>query len=183
MSNDNIKTQVKRKTLIYLLLMLFLSGCIRNDKDKATNYYKITYNTEPIGASVICNGTNEGYSPVTLNYSPNEDHKKMGYIKAASCTATWISGVKKDFTNTWDLNKFPDGVMETLQRPSGDGYSQDVEFALKVQQMKNQQAYYLNQMALQSYAARTQTLRDLNRSLKQSQDSLINSIKEKGNSR
>lgn len=47
---------------------------------------------------------------------------------------------KKYFTNTWDLHKFPDGVMQALQRPSGDGYSKDVEFSLKVQQMKNQNA-------------------------------------------
>jgi hypothetical protein len=137
--------------LIYLLLITFLSGCASG--------YKITYNTEPKGASIICNGKNEGYSPVTLDYSPDENQKKYGSMNTVPCKAIWSSGVKESFTNTWDLDKFPDGVMQTLQRPSGDGYSQDVNFALKVQQMKNQNAQA-------QAAANAQALRDLNQSIK-----------------
>ena len=44
----------------------------------------------------------------------------------------------KGFSNIWDLKKFPDGVEQTVQRPSGEGYSQDAEFALKIQNMKSQ---------------------------------------------
>lgn len=121
---------MKEQKLIYLLLISFLSGC--------DSGYKITYNTEPVGASIICNGKNEGYSPVTLNYSPNENNKKIGFMKTVPCTATWSTGVRKSYTNTWNLNKFPDGVMQTLQRPSDEGYSQDAKFALKVQSMRYQ---------------------------------------------
>ena len=59
-------------------------------------------------------------------------------MRTISCTANWISGAKKDFSNTWDLNKFPDGVMETLQRPNVEGYEKDAQFALQVQNMKYQ---------------------------------------------
>jgi len=139
---------MKTKNILYLSLVIFLlTGCASG--------YKITYNTEPKGASVICNGTNEGYSPVTLNYSLNEQNKQIGSMNTVPCAAIWSSGVKKGFSNTWDLNKFPDGVMQTLQRPSGDGYSQDVEFALKVQQMKNAQK-----------AANAQAWRNLNQAIK-----------------
>lgn len=139
---------MKTKNILYLSLVIFLlTGCASG--------YKITYNTEPKGASVICNGINKGYSPVTLNYELNEQNKQIGSLNTVPCTAIWSSGVKKDFANTWDLNKFPDGVMQTLQRPSGDGYSQDVEFALKVQQMKNAQK-----------AANAQAWRNLNQAIK-----------------
>ena len=123
---------MKIKNIISMLMVIFLTGCASG--------YRITYNTEPTGASVICSGTNHGYSPVTLNYTLNESNKTTGSMKTLPCTATWSSGVRKDFSNTWDLNQFPEGVMQTLQRPQGEGYAQDAEFALRVQQMKAQQS-------------------------------------------
>jgi hypothetical protein len=117
---------MKGQKLIYLLLISFLSGCASG--------YNITYNTEPRGASIICNGTNRGYSPVTLNYSPDENQKKYGSINTIPCTAIWSSGARKNYSNTWDLNKFPDGVTQTLERPNIEGYSQDAGFALQLRQ-------------------------------------------------
>jgi hypothetical protein len=120
---------MKSQRFLGLLLIFFLSGC---------SGYRITYNTEPIGAAVICNGINEGYSPVKLNYSPDEDARQRGFFSTVPCRAIWSSGVTKDFSNTWDLNEFPNGVIQTLRRPSGEGYSQDAEFALKIQNMESQ---------------------------------------------
>lgn len=122
---------MKTKNIISILLVIVLSGCASG--------YSITYNTDPTGASVICNGTNHGYSPVTLNYAPDENNKRTGTMRTVSCTAIWSSGVRKHFSNTWNLNEFPNGVMQTLQRPTGEGYAQDADFALRVQQMRNQQ--------------------------------------------
>ena len=119
---------MKSQRLLGLLLISFLSGCASG--------YSITYETEPMGASIICNGQNEGYSPVELIYSPDENDMKSGLFTTQPCGAIWSSGVRKSFDNTWDLKKWPDGVMQTLQRPSGEGYSQDAEFALKIQNMK-----------------------------------------------
>jgi len=137
------KEIVKIHEIVFVVLMPFLSGC-------ATNNYPITYNTEPIGASIVCKGENKGYSPVTLNYSPDENIRKIGTFSTAPCAAIWSSGARKDFYNTWDLNKFPNGVMQTLQRNNTDGYSQDAEFALKVQQMNRQQVQS-NSAAASSY--------------------------------
>ncbi len=117
---------MKGQKLIYLLLISFLSGC--------ANGYKITYNTEPKGASIVCNGINKGYSPVSLNYSPDDNSKKNGTFTTVPCTAIWSSGVKKEFGNRWDLDKYPNGVMRTLQRPDSEGYSQDANFALQLRQ-------------------------------------------------
>jgi hypothetical protein len=121
----------KIKMLIVGSIGMIFSGC--------ASKYSITYNTNPTGASIICNGTNEGYSPVTLYYQPDEDNKKSGTMRTTPCSSYWVSGMRKDFSNTWDLNKFPDGVMQTLQRPNGDGYEKDAQFALQVKNMKYQQ--------------------------------------------
>jgi hypothetical protein len=110
---------------------LILTGC--------SSKYPITYNSTPQGASVVCNGINQGYTPTTLYYEPSENQKELGSMKTVPCTAYWMSGAKKDFGNTWDLNKFPDGVMQTLQRPNVEGYEKDAQFALQVQNIKYQQ--------------------------------------------
>ena len=115
--------------LVLLSVPIFLAGC---------GSYGITYNTVPQGASLICKGQHEGYTPTTLNYDVDSDSKKRGYFSTIPCKARWVSGIQKDYDNFWDLEEFPDGVMRTLQRPDGDGYSQDAEFALKVQGMKYQ---------------------------------------------
>jgi hypothetical protein len=124
-----MKSQMKSQKFLGLLLIFFLSGC---------SGYRITYNTQPMGAAVICNGINEGYSPVRKNVHLTDEIKQRGFVFTVPCRAIWSSGVTKDFGNTWDLNEFPNGVMQTLQRPSGEGYSQDAEFALKIQNMKSQ---------------------------------------------
>ena len=111
--------------------VLILTGC--------SSKYPITYNSTPQGASVVCNGVNKGYTPTTLYYEPDENQKKLGSMRTVPCTAYWMSGAKEDYSNTWDLKKFPDGVMQTLQRPNVEGYEKDAQFALQVQNMKYQQ--------------------------------------------
>ena len=120
-----------KEIIIGGLGILILTGC-------GSKQYSITYNTNPEGASIVCNGINKGYSPVTLYYTPDDKQWQYGKMRTISCTANWISGAKKDFSNTWDLNKFPDGVMETLQRPNVEGYEKDAQSALQVQNMKYQ---------------------------------------------
>ncbi len=115
--------------VFFVGLLLVISGC-------SSSQYSITYNTEPTGAALICNGVNLGYTPTTLYYTPSADDRKKGYFNTQKCFAGWVSGARKDFSNTWDLSKFPDGVRQTIQRPSHPGYSQDAEFALKVKQLK-----------------------------------------------
>jgi|GEM_PF-1415353 hypothetical protein len=116
--------------LVLLSVPIFLAGC---------GSYGITYNTVPQGASLICKGQHEGYTPTTLNYDVDSDSKKRGYFSTAPCKARWVSGAQKDYGNFWDLEEFPDGVMQTLQRPNDENYSQDAEFALKVQGVRYQQ--------------------------------------------
>ncbi|WP_198305454.1 hypothetical protein [Arcobacter vandammei] len=118
--------------LVSTLGIFIFSGC--------SSKYPITYNTNPTGATVMCNNVNKGYSPVTLYYELDDDSKKYKSMRTVPCTAYWVSGVEKDFSNIWDLDEFPSGVMETLERGRGEGYDRDVQFSLQVQQMKAQQA-------------------------------------------
>lgn len=113
------------------LVMFFgLSGC--------SSKYPITYNSTPTGASVVCNGINKGYTPTTLYYEPSSEQKEQGTMRTVSCYAAWVSGATENYTYTWDLNKFPDGVMQTLQRPNVDGYEKDASFALQVENSNSQ---------------------------------------------
>ena len=95
------------KIIILLLAISFLSGC-------GSSGYAITYNTSPQGASVICNGKHEGYSPVKLYYEFDME-KRYGYSEP--CYTQWSSTGKKHYSTTWDLKKFPNGVIQTLDIP------------------------------------------------------------------
>ncbi len=118
---------MKKLLLLLLLTTVFLTGC--------GGGYSITYNTVPEGASLICSGVHKGYTPKTLNYDVDKD---TSYLSTKPCYAKWSSGVQEGYSNFWDIDEFPDGVMRTLQRPSGGDYSQDARFALDVQNMRNQ---------------------------------------------
>jgi hypothetical protein len=147
----------KSITAFFSISILILSGC-------ASNQYSVKYDTNPEGASVVCKGINKGYSPVTLYYTLDENNKKTGKMNTISCTANWISGAKRDFSNTLDLKKYPNGVIKTLSRPNVEGYAQDAEFALKVQSMRYQkrQAEAAEDAAYEASRAANATNRTVN---------------------
>jgi hypothetical protein len=95
------------KIIILLLIIPFLSAC-------GSSGYGITYNTSPQGASVICNGEHKGYTPVELYYEFDME-KRYGYSEP--CYTQWSSTGKKHYSTTWDLKKFPNGVIQTLDIP------------------------------------------------------------------
>lgn len=155
------------RTLALAALSLIVTGC-------ASSGFRITYATEPAGAAIICSGTNQGYSPVTLTYQPDERTKEYGRMTTQPCVANWSSGVKQSFPRSWDLNKWPNGVISTLPRPSGAGYSQDVEFALKVQQMKNQNAQAAAAANAAAWQSVNQGLNDLSKSIRENTPKITN---------
>jgi hypothetical protein len=100
-----------------------------------------------------------------VNDKVDSDSKKRGYILGPQCSAKWVSGVQKEFDRYVDVEKFPDGVEQTSHRPDGDGYSQDAEFALKVQGMRYQQQAAENLARAAKRAA--SSLDGINRSIDQ----------------
>lgn len=72
------------KNIILCMSAILLAGCS----------YPITYNTNPIGATLVCGGETIGYTPETLYYKKS-DLKKSPYTQ--KCEAIWISGLEKFF--------------------------------------------------------------------------------------
>lgn len=114
-----------------LTVSAFISGC--------ASTYDITYNAEPQGAAVICDGVNKGYAPTTLRYQVDQSNRENGTLNTVPCHAQWSSGASEVYPSSHSMTQFPNGVMYTLPRPDVPGYQQDAEFALKVESMKIQQ--------------------------------------------
>lgn len=103
-----------------------------------SSQYAITYATNPSGANVVCAGGKSGFSPFTLYYDMEKVKEggfldENGILTTAPCKAVFISGYVDYFTWKWDTKKFPKGVTQTLTRPQGEGYAQDMEFSMQYQ--------------------------------------------------
>lgn len=148
-----------KKLLQYTLLAILAFGFI------GCGGYAINYNTNPIGANIVCGGAGKGLSPLTLYYD-KDGIDDNGFLHTVPCKAIFVSGYEADFSSKWDTNEFPDGVQQTITRPKGKGYKQDIAFGMEhqrtlimqqqaaaaaasawaaQQQMQNQQYQYQNQ--------------------------------------
>ena len=163
------------------LIILLVAGCATPREVNQVTYF--TLDTNPQGATVICDGEDMGYTPTTLptfaigengtltdeevakfieyteiaqgllkvgenKYHTNEEtleiiEKQKNRVKSglSDCTAYWSSGVSKKFPPHPLLYKYVgnETFIYTLQRPEGEGYTQDAEFALKVKQLNQDQ--------------------------------------------
>lgn len=119
---------LKGKLVVALTLAALTTGC-------ATGY-QVKFDSTPQGASLICDGTNWGYTPRTLYYD-KKSVESQAHINASNCSAVWSSGVSATYPAY--LQIFASGATDiTLPRPDAPGYAQDAEFALKVQQLNVQ---------------------------------------------
>lgn len=111
-----------KKTLIFLLA--FLAGCAG-----MSNQYKVTYDSVPQRAALVCNGVNMGYTPVVLYYNiPSIQVKDQG----ESCYMTWVSGSSTRSTpiSMRVVTQYPKGVTVTTHRSKTDpGYETDLQAA------------------------------------------------------
>lgn len=119
------------KNPILILSLIMLAGC--------SNQYRVTFDSYPQGATVICSGESRGYTPIKLYY--DESVRLKPHINVSGCSANWISGAKETYPT--QLKVFPDGAtIITLERPKGLGYSQDEAFALELKQKEYSVNYY-----------------------------------------
>lgn len=127
--------------LALLALVLVTSGCA------SSTSFGVTYDSTPQGAALVCAGVNRGYTPVTTYF----DRKALeGYTTINNgCVAIWSSGARAEYEPIpWQ--QFGAGVTVTKQRPDVPGIQQDMEFALKVEQARNQQQYLQQQQYQQA---------------------------------
>ncbi|MGX3010239.1 hypothetical protein ACWIUD_01565 [Helicobacter sp. 23-1044] len=126
--------------------------------------YAITYNTSPIGANIVCSGVGKGLSPLTLYYDRdgiNDD----GFLYTEPCKAVYSSGYEESFSNKWNTNQFPNGVQQTLTRPQGKGYKQDVAFGMEHQRTLIMQRQAEMQILLQQQQIQQQQMQYQNQQM------------------
>lgn len=120
------------KFKIFLAMGVFplVTGC-------ASNQYSVTYASDPSGAQVYCNGVAQGYTPVTIYYTLDEETKARGVLNTVPCGVKWVSGAAARANSQFNLNQFPNGVITTSPRPNEPNAHIDHSFALQLKQ--NQQ--------------------------------------------
>jgi hypothetical protein len=115
--------EINLKFYLVTVMLFILGGC--------SSQYVVTFDSNPKGASLVCNGKNLGHTPRKLYY--DESVKQRSTINVGDCSANWISGVRKRYPS--NLKVFPQsGTIISLDRPSGDGYAQDAGYALQLRQ-------------------------------------------------
>ena len=108
-----------------MILIIFTIGC--------SSKYAVTFNSDPEGATLICNGQNWGVTPRTLYY--DESVKKQPSINVGNCSANWVSGAREYYPN--HLKVYSSGGTEIkVQRARGEGYAQDASYALQLRQTR-----------------------------------------------
>ncbi len=103
----------------------------------------------------------------TASIDAKEMHDTIQLVKEieeynSTCTAYWSSGVSKKYPSVISYTYAGNGkIIHTLQRPEGEGYSQDAEFALKIKQLQqSQQTAELNALiAIRSAKAQERSAR------------------------
>lgn len=116
---------MKYLKLVVLLSFVFIYGC--------SNKYVVTYDSTPQGATLICNGKSWGETPKKLYY--DEIVKTNPTFNIGSCSANWVSGASQDYPSS--LNIFPSGgTIINVNRPAGDGYASDAQYALQLRQTR-----------------------------------------------
>ncbi len=168
------------------LIILLVVGC--SAPREITHITSFVLDTNPKGATIVCDEQDKGYSPIIYTQIKNVDfvsenrvftddevaqfieaikisrgELKVGENKALTdeattqlieaqkniqkeannteeCIAYWSSGVSKKYSFPFPYIYAGNGLfVYTLQRPEGEGYSQDAEFALKIKQLQQDQ--------------------------------------------
>ena len=76
--------------LLAIMVWVFV-GC-------GSKEYAITYNTNPIGANIVCGGVGKGLSPLTLYYD-RDGINDEGLLYTTPCKAVFSSGYLVDTRN------------------------------------------------------------------------------------
>lgn len=117
------------KISLGMILLILFTGC-------SNKQYPITFDSDPQGGMLVCNGVKKGLTPQTLYYALDERNEQTKTLNIVPCGIIWRSGVKKGFATNIDLNNYPNGIIFTANRPNGDGYEKDLEFEIQAKRLK-----------------------------------------------
>lgn len=136
------KYSTDRETIISIEIAKIVKGELGIGETTILNDEEVTHVIEAIK---IVDGelTLGEYTSAFDEESLKETMEFVKIIKGAYspiCSAHWSSGVSKEYPLNLPYIYVGNGIfVYTLQRPEGAGYAQDAEFALKVQQLKQNQ--------------------------------------------
>ena len=99
--------------------------------------FAVTFDSNPQGAVLVCNGERWGYTPETF-YFPKDEVSKGNGLNLDYCSAVWFSNAQTKYGNI-PPDADSGGARITAQRPDAPGLEEDMNFAFKVQQIKSQQ--------------------------------------------
>lgn len=131
------------RATIALLLAIMLSAC--------GTALRVTYYSDPPGATIYSNGQTFGYAPVTLQYEVTKEQKKQGFVTVNSVEARWASGATASSgILDIDLKQYGLNQQLTLYRPNEvSGREIDAQFYLQLEQTRaaQRQAAAMEQQA------------------------------------
>lgn len=119
-----------------LAAALIAGGC-------ASNQLAVTYDSNPRGASLVCNGMPKGYTPITLNYEMKTLKGKTQLNN--NCMALWASNYRRMY-DPIPLQQSQKAVSVIVSRPDGPGLEKDTERAREVERSRTQQMQQQQQM-------------------------------------
>ena len=113
---------------IALALSFLLGACASN--------LKVTYNSDPPGASLYQGSQLMGYTPMTLQYQVSDADRRSGIKVLQGTSVKWASGAEANVTSlNANLNQFGLNQQFTFQRPNIPGREIDVQVSLKLQEL------------------------------------------------
>lgn len=123
--------------------LLFLIAVITTGCSSANKVLRVGFDSNPRGASIVCNGRNMGYTPYVLTYTPTAVDIETNSAMLPSCQLKWSSGATVNVSAKLihDLQKsLEKGRSGLFQRPNVSGYEKDAAFVLKVESLRAQQS-------------------------------------------
>ena len=137
----------KSIVIISMILLSTVIGC-------ASNQLKITFYSDPSGATIYQGEKVFGYAPVTVNVSVRPEDQELSVIKLLGIKAIWASGVSRSIEYI-SLDRDKGSAFKYIfARPDVTGRDIDVNFALQLERnqiMRMQAEAQQSQAALQMY--------------------------------
>lgn len=136
---------------------LFIAGC--------TSTLRVTYSSDPQGATLYQGDAPVGQTPYLLTYQPDETFKSGGCMRLNGTTARWASGASASVDHLTVCRSNGYSQVYGFRRPDVAGREIDANYALQLQQtaiMQQTANAQSRAAAAQSQAAAAQMYRALN---------------------
>lgn len=134
---------MKELQMLVVALVIALCGA-------CTNVSYVTYHTQPTGAMITERetGVQFGMSPVRVSYVWDKRNVVNGCLQVKGMSAQWVSGAKSESPNIIRVCGKGEQQYQIPYPQNSTDAAKDMEFALKVQQLRMQQSLAARQADL-----------------------------------